>query len=169
MQQYGYSILTLLMELPTIAVLVTALVLASTRRDRLPARTRVLLTSGALVLLAAGLVALAWSLTFPHLVGSDWMRDGGYRRISLISLAVTAVTSLSFPIGLGLLLGAVFAGRGRADAPAGPWGSWTAPATDATPPATPGGTGTTPGGAGSTPPVTQWGGSDVPSPAPGRD
>ncbi|SCG52792.1 hypothetical protein [Micromonospora coxensis] len=184
MGRYGFSILTLGMELPTIAVLVTALVLAATRRDRLPARARVLLTSGTLVLLAAGLVALAWSLAFPHLIGADWMRDGGYRRISLISFAVTAVTALGFPVGLGLLLGAVFAGRGRADAPAGPWGAWTAPAVDAAPSATPAGAGTTPattpgevgttpsatpGGVGTTPPATQWGGSDLPSPASDRD
>ncbi|MGB2569811.1 hypothetical protein ACPFP2_15350 [Micromonospora citrea] len=162
MQRYGFSILTFVMELPTIAVLVTALVLAATRRDRLPRRARVLLSSGALVLLAAGLVSLAWNLAFPHLVGADWMRDGGYRRISMISFAVTAVASVGFPVGLGLLVGAVFAGRGRTDAPVGPFGSWTAPAVDAAPPAAP-------AGAGTTPPATQWGATDLPSPAPGRD
>ncbi|SCG33816.1 hypothetical protein [Micromonospora halophytica] len=162
MQRYGFSILTLLMELPTVAVLVTALVLAATRRDRLPRRARVLLSYGTLVLLGAGLVSLLWSLAFPHVVGTDWMREDGYQRIRMISYLVTAVTSVGYPIGIGLLVGAVFAGRRPTAAPANPWGSWTPSASAAVPSATP-------GAAGPTPPTTQWGATDLPSPAPDRD
>ncbi len=109
------SIVSLAVKLPSIAVLVAGLVLASTRRDRLPGRARALLSSGAVVLLVVVLVTLIWSVALSGPQSSDWIRGGGYQRVAVLGLAVDVVAALGYPLGFGLLVGAALAGRRPAD------------------------------------------------------
>jgi hypothetical protein len=156
MELFGYSILQIGGELPTLAVLVTGLVLAVARRGRLPHRARALMMSGIAVLLVVSLLGLAWTVAVPHLLDLRWNGGGGYRQYQLFSLAVGVLWAIGYPVGLGLLVAAVFAGRPVA-APAVDWTGWTPPAGDDAenpdpapqPPA---------------PAATQWGGTDLPAP-----
>ncbi|MEV0809030.1 hypothetical protein [Micromonospora sp. NPDC050200] len=161
MELYGFSILQLAGELPSLAVLVTGLVLAVVRRDRLPRRARVLMSTGIAVLLVVGLITLGWNIALPHLVDFRWTGGGGYRQFQLLSVAVGAVYSIGHPIGIGLLVAAVLAGR-PVGTPAVDWGAWTPPTGDA------------PGHADAVPPApapaaTQWGGTDLPPPPAATD
>ncbi|MEU5938792.1 hypothetical protein ABZ807_06310 [Micromonospora sp. NPDC047548] len=153
MELYGFSILQLAGELPTLAVLVTGLVLAVARRDRLPRRARLLMSSGLAVLLVVGLMTLAWNVAVPHLIDFRWAGDG-YRRFQFLGMAVGVVSSIGYPVGTGLIVAAVLAGR-PVGTPAVEWGAWTPP------------TGGAPGDADPAPPspapaATQWGGTDLP-------
>ncbi|MEV0724081.1 hypothetical protein AB0I37_15020 [Micromonospora purpureochromogenes] len=156
MELFGYSILQIGGELPTLAVLVTGLVLAVARRGRLPHRARTLMISGIAVLLMVGLLSLALNLVLPHLLDFRWAGGGGYRRLQLFSLAVGVLWAIGYPVGLGLLVAAVFAGRPTA-APTVDWAGWTPPAGDdeGQPDPAP---------QSPAPPATQWGGSDLPAP-----
>ncbi|MEH1054151.1 hypothetical protein V6U89_02910 [Micromonospora sp. CPCC 206171] len=147
-------------ELPTLAVLVTGLVLAVARRGRLPRRARALMISGIAVLLAVSLLSLTLNLVLPHLLDVGWAGGGGYRRLRLFSLAVGVLWAIGYPVGLGLLVAAVFAGRPIA-APAVDWAGWTPPAgDDADHP--------DPGPLSPAPAATQWGVTDLPAPPPDR-
>ncbi|MFJ8581205.1 hypothetical protein [Micromonospora sp. NPDC093277] len=128
------AILSVAVKLPSIVVLVIGLVLAVARRDRLPRPARALLPAGVVVLLVVALAALSWSLILTNLA-ADWIRDGGYQRLSMLGLIFDGLVSLGNPIGFGLLIGAVLAGRRPAEPP-------VAPASTA---AAPGWGGTTPG------------------------
>ncbi|MFD2768279.1 hypothetical protein [Micromonospora eburnea] len=128
MDQILPTILSVAAKLPSIAVLVIGLVLAAMRRDRLPRSARVLLRSGVVVLLVVVLAALAWNLVFSNLATADWVRDGGYQRISLLALLFDGLVSVGNPIGFGLLIGAVLAGRRPAEPPVDPVRSAAAPA-----------------------------------------
>ncbi|MEU4714723.1 hypothetical protein AB0F73_13840 [Micromonospora purpureochromogenes] len=156
MELFGYSVLQIGGELPTLAVLVTGLVLAAARRGRLPHRARTLMLSGIAVLLVVGLLGLAWNVAVPHLLDLRWAGGGTYRQYRLFSLAVGVLWAIGYPVGLGLLVAAVFAGRPVA-APAADWAGWTPPAGDdeGQPDPAP---------QSPAPPVTQWGGSDLPAP-----
>ncbi|MEH0983091.1 hypothetical protein [Micromonospora sp. CPCC 205556] len=158
MELYGVSVMQLAGELPYHAVLVTGLVLVATRADRLPRRARLLTATGAAVLLVAGLVTLAWNIAIPHLLDSGWLRNAGFGRLSLLGVAVSAAAWVGYPVGTGLLIGAVFAGRRPVDPSADAWGAWTPPTTDAD--ATP---------AAAAPATTPWGGTDRPPAAPTQD
>ncbi|SCE82262.1 hypothetical protein GA0074695_1387 [Micromonospora viridifaciens] len=156
------SIVSLAVKLPAIAVLVAGLVLASTRRDRLPGRARALLSSGAVVLLVVVLVTLIWSVVLSGPLSSDWVRSGGYQRVAMLGLALDVVTGVGYPLGFGLLVGAALAGRRPAGPPVGPVGPWAPPGTAPAPTVAPGWAGATPG-------PGQWGPGNATSPAPGRD
>ncbi|MFC8616954.1 hypothetical protein ACFT9M_11120 [Micromonospora purpureochromogenes] len=156
MELFGFSILQLASELPVLAVLVTGLVLAGMRRDRLPRRARLLMSAGIAVLLVIGLITLGWNLAVPHLLDFRWTGTGSYRQFQLLTMAVGGVYSIGYPIGLGLLVAAVFAGRPVA-APAVDWAGWTPPAgDDADHPE--------PAPQSPAPAATQWGGTDLPAP-----
>ncbi|MFU8852650.1 hypothetical protein ACNAW0_16930 [Micromonospora sp. SL1-18] len=111
------AILSVAVKLPSIVVLVIGLVLATVRRDRLPRSARVLLRAGVVVLLVVALAALAWSLISINLPTSDWIREGGYQRISMLALLFDGLISVGYPLGFGLLIGAVLAGRRSASDP----------------------------------------------------
>ncbi|GAB3174384.1 hypothetical protein FHX75_13246 [Micromonospora palomenae] len=156
MELFGYSLLQIGGELPTLAVLVTGLVLAVARRGRLPHRARALMMSGLAVLMVVSLLGLAWNVAVPHLLDLRWDGGGGFRQYHLFSLAVGVLWAIGYPVGLGLLVAAAFAGRPVA-APAVDWAGWTPPAgDDAGQP--------DPAPQSPAPPATQWGGSDLPAP-----
>lgn len=156
MELLGYSILQIGGELPTLAVLVTGLVLAVARRGRLPHRARALMMSGIAVLMVVGLLSLAWNMAVPHLLDLRLAGGGGFRQYHLFSLAVGVLWAIGYPVGLGLLVAAAFAGRPVA-APTADWAGWTPPAGDDA--GDPG-----PAPQSPAPPATQWGGSDLPAP-----
>ncbi|NYF54942.1 hypothetical protein [Micromonospora purpureochromogenes] len=162
MELFGYSILQIGGELPTLAVLVTGLVLAVARRGRLPHRARALMMSGIAVLLVVGLVGLAWTIAWPHLLDFRSIEGGGeFRRFRLLSIAVGVLAWIGYPVGTGLLVAAVLAGRPVA-APAVDWAGWTPPAGDDAGHADPGPPPPAPA-------ATQWGGTDLPAPPPAPD
>ncbi|MEH0819436.1 MULTISPECIES: hypothetical protein [unclassified Micromonospora] len=156
MELFGYSVLQIGGELPTLGVLVTGLVLAVVRRGRLPQRARALMMSGIAVLLVVSLIGLVWNVAMPHLLDLRWDGGGGYRQYQLFSLAVGVLWAIGYPIGLGLLVAAVLAGRPVA-APAVDWAGWTPPAADdAGHP--------DPAAQSPAPAATQWGATDLPAP-----
>ncbi|MFJ6198535.1 hypothetical protein [Micromonospora sp. NPDC092111] len=154
MGMFGYRFMQLVGVLPTLLLLLVALVLAGTARRRLPGRARPLLLAGATVLLLMELVSVVWLLALPDLVRSR-VGSGGLRQFELLNLTVSAVQWIGYPIGLGMIVAAVFAGRAAPPAPVGGWGGWPPPATDP---------GTAPAAA--DPTATPWGGSDRPPVAP---
>ncbi|MGK5440958.1 hypothetical protein ACSNN7_03880 [Micromonospora sp. URMC 105] len=111
--------------------------------------------SGVAVLLVVSLIALAWNVALPHLFDLRWNGAGGYRQYQLFSLAVGVLLAIGYPIGIGLLVAAVFAGRPVA-APAVDWAGWTPPAAGDDP--------GHPGPAPQAPAATQWGTTDLPAP-----
>lgn len=161
----GYRLTQVLGHLPILLTLLTVLVLAATAGRRLPGRSRSFLLAGAVVLLLLELLTTAWVAALPDLI-----RSGGIRQYQMWSLAVSAVGWIGYPIGLGLIVAAVFVGR-RAAAPSPvpgqPWGTWTPPA-GGPPTGRPGGpppgypTGQTP----AEPGRDAWGGSGHPPAAP---
>ncbi|MEU5787597.1 hypothetical protein ABZ754_07685 [Micromonospora purpureochromogenes] len=159
MELFGYSILQIGGELPTLAVLVTGLVLAVARRGRLPGRARALMLSGIAVLLVVSLMAMAWAFAVPHLLDFRSI-DGGAAlgRFRLFSMAMSLVGWIGYPVGLGLLVAAALAGRPVA-APAVDWAGWTPPAGDDAGHADPGPPPPAPA-------ATQWGATDRPAPPP---
>ncbi|MFI9640913.1 hypothetical protein ACIG87_12740 [Micromonospora sp. NPDC051925] len=123
MEMLGYRFTQVLGHLPVLLTLLAVLVLAATAHRRLPGRTRSLLVAGAAVLLLLELISTAWVVTLPDLV-----RSGGIRQYQLWNLMVSVVGWIGYPVGLGLLVAAVFAGRAAPPAPGNPWGGWTPPA-----------------------------------------
>ncbi|MEU0153187.1 hypothetical protein [Micromonospora fulviviridis] len=125
----GYAGWQLLIQLPTLLVLVTGLVLALTRR--LPRGPRVLLLGGVAVLLLAAVVNLLWVLVFPHLIAEGWSAT----RVSRLSLLFAPIQALLHPAGLALVIGAALAGR-RATGPEPTpprFAGWPAPGTPPAP------------------------------------
>ncbi|MEU1751704.1 hypothetical protein ABZ436_03445 [Micromonospora matsumotoense] len=168
MGMFGYRVTQLVGHLPVLITLLTVLVLAATARRRLPGRARSLLLAGAALLLLVELFSTAWVAALPELVRSRAL-SGGMRQFELMNLAANAVGWIGYPIGLGLVVAAVFAGRAATPAPGRPWGAWTPPATAAPTGSGPGGP--PPGfaaghpGAGQATPhqaAGPWGGSDRP-------
>ncbi|GAB2936714.1 hypothetical protein GCM10027280_26070 [Micromonospora polyrhachis] len=94
--------------LPTMLVLVVGLILVAVAGKRLPGRARVLAFLGGAVLLLELLLALAWGLAIPTL-----FREGVFNHAEFtpISLVVSLLLSLMQAAGIGLLIGAVLAGR----------------------------------------------------------
>ncbi|MGN9891069.1 hypothetical protein [Micromonospora sp. L31] len=88
--------------------------------------------------------------------------DGGgeFRRFKLFSIAVSVVAWIGYPVGTGLLVAAVLAGR-PVTAPTVDWGAWTPPAGDDAGHADPGPPSPAPA-------ATQWGVTDLPAPPPDR-
>lgn len=161
----GYRLTQVLGHLPILLTLLTVLVLAATAGRRLPGRSRSFLLAGAVVLLLLELLTTAWVAALPDLI-----RSGGIRQYQLWSLAVSAVGWIGYPIGLGLIVAAVFVGRRAASpapAPGQPWGTWTPPA-GGPPTGHPGGPppGYAAGQAVEHPGRGAWGGSDHPPAVP---
>ncbi|MEU1888727.1 hypothetical protein ABZ491_24980 [Micromonospora rifamycinica] len=174
MDMFSYRLTQLLGHLPVLLTLLGVLVLAATARRRLPGRARSLLIAGAAVLLMLELLGAAWLAALPELVRSRSL-SGGMRQFELMNLTVNVVRWLGYPVGLGLVVAAVFVGRAATPAPDRPWGAWTPPAgaTAAGPP--PGHTAGPPPGhtaghpaPGPVPPgqAAGWGGSDRPPAVP---
>ncbi|WP_446216674.1 hypothetical protein [Micromonospora sp. IBHARD004] len=146
MRFLGYSGLQLLTQLPTLLVLAAGLVLALV--NRLPRGPRGLLFAGTAVLLLGALLNLVWVLALPRLVAGGWSTI----QTSRLTLVLGPLLALLHPAGLGLLVAAVLAGRRATAPPATPWSGWQPGAGDPAP--------------------QQWGGPDLPAPAPpasGRD
>ncbi|MEH0844310.1 hypothetical protein V6U81_18180 [Micromonospora sp. CPCC 205711] len=156
MDLMGYRILQLAGQLPTLLVLLTGLVLALTRRDRLPRRARTLLLSGVVVLLLVELVGMFWTLAVPQLI-SMGRPDESINAFALFTKVSTAIAWIGYPVGIGLVLAAAFAGR----QPAADWAGWTPPAADESH-ADPAPTAAGPA------PTAQWGATDVPPHSPGQ-
>ncbi|MEU7978049.1 hypothetical protein AB0B63_05910 [Micromonospora sp. NPDC049081] len=127
MGMFGYRITQLVGHLPVLVTLLVVLVLAATARRRLPGRARSLLIAGAAVLLLVELFNTAWVAALPELIRAR-VRSGGMRQFELMNLAASTVSWIGYPIGLGLVVAAVFAGRAASHAPGQPWGAWTPPA-----------------------------------------
>ncbi|NES39103.1 hypothetical protein G3554_23580 [Micromonospora sp. PPF5-17] len=123
MRIFGSPAGQLLLQLPTLMVLVTGLVLALVHR-RLPRTGRGLLLGGVALLLLALLLNVAWVLTITHAYrtwnGTEALRFG---------MAVGALQLLLHPAGLALIIAAALTGRRvpSPDAPPYPTG-WPAPA-----------------------------------------
>ncbi|MFF0721188.1 hypothetical protein [Micromonospora sp. NPDC003816] len=111
MSDVRYLLVQVAMDLPTLMVLITGGVLATSARGRLPGAARRLLLAGLAVLLAATLISLVWSVALP------WAVTGGTARFSALSLVVGVINALLFPAGVGLLIAAALVGHRRAPAP----------------------------------------------------
>ncbi|MGN9766306.1 hypothetical protein ACTMS2_14225 [Micromonospora sp. SD12] len=118
MREFGYLATMAAFETPTVLVLLVGLVLAATAGQRLPRKPRMLALSGLTVLLVSALLGAAWTLLLPRVFGSDWGRSN----FQLLNLAHGGVQALAYPLGTGLLVAAVLAGRRARGAEAGPFG-----------------------------------------------
>jgi hypothetical protein len=113
MAKYGLSVIVL--QLPTLVVLVAGIALLTTRRATLPPRSVQLGVAGCVAMLVGTLVGLAWSVSLPLLVS----QGGGvnFTNVSLLSLLVGGVLTLLHAAGLGLLIAAVLGGVRVPDPP----------------------------------------------------
>ncbi|WP_328343430.1 hypothetical protein [Micromonospora sp. NBC_00421] len=127
MEMFGYRLVQLLGHLPVLLTLLAVLVVAATARRRLPGRARSLLLAGAALLLLLELLSTAWVAALPELIRSRSL-PGGMRQFELWNLTVSVVGWLGYPVGLGLVVAAVFVGRAASPTPGHPWGTWTPPA-----------------------------------------
>ncbi|MEV4723060.1 hypothetical protein [Micromonospora humida] len=164
MAMLGYRLTQVLGHLPILLTLLTVLVLGATAGRRLPGRSRSFLLAGAAILLLLELFTTAWVAALPELI-----RSGGIRQYQTWSLAVSLVGWIGYPVGLGLIVTAVFVGRTAppSPVPGQPWGTWTPPA-GGPPTGHPGGPppGYAAGQAAEHPGRGAWGGSDHPPAAP---
>ncbi|MFI7645834.1 hypothetical protein ACIBTZ_07085 [Micromonospora sp. NPDC049460] len=135
----GHLATTLATQAPTVLVLLVGLVLTVTAGRRLPRLPRLLALFGLGVLLVSSALTLAWVLLAPRLIdgtfgssdGEDfgWIgysdgEDFGWREFQLVNTAYSVVMAVAYPLGLGLVIAAVLAGRratGPAAAPSGGW------------------------------------------------
>jgi hypothetical protein len=115
MAVYGLSVVVV--QLPTLVVLVAGIALLTTRRATLPPRSVQLGVAGCVALLVGALVGLAWSVSLPLLVSQGGAVN--FTNVSLLSLLVGGVLALLHAAGLGLLIAAVL-GSVRAPAPPTP-------------------------------------------------
>ncbi|MER6756382.1 hypothetical protein AB0I85_00175 [Micromonospora echinofusca] len=129
MREFGYLATMAAFETPTVVVLLVGLVLVATAGQRLPRRPRMLALSGLAVLLVGALLGAAWTLLLPRVFGSDWGRSN----FQLLNLAHGGVQALAYPLGTGLLVAAVLAGRRARGAEAGPFGDGGQPVPAAQP------------------------------------
>ncbi|WP_341717384.1 hypothetical protein QQG74_26365 [Micromonospora sp. FIMYZ51] len=111
MKDFGYLLVQLALQLPTLVVLIVGGALAASARGRLPRAARRLLVAGLAVLLVVTLISTVWSVTLP------WTADGGAQRLGALSMLVGVVHALLFPVGVGLLIAAASAGRRTGSAP----------------------------------------------------
>ncbi|MEV5763749.1 hypothetical protein AB0L34_04130 [Micromonospora sp. NPDC052213] len=124
----GHLATTLATQAPTMLVLLVGLVLTVAAGRRLPRRPRLLALFGLGVLLVSSVLTLAWILLAPGLIdGSFGYSDGadfGWREFQVVNTAYSVVMAVAYPLGLGLVIAAVLAGRratGTAAAPSGGW------------------------------------------------
>ncbi|MGW4500002.1 hypothetical protein ACWENR_15495 [Micromonospora sp. NPDC004336] len=108
-------------QVPTVLVLLVGLVLTATAGRRLPRRPRLLALFGMGVLLVTSVLNLAWVVLLPQLVRADF----GWSEFQAVSLAYNGLLALTYPVGTGLLIAAVLAGRRATGAAAGPSGGWS--------------------------------------------
>ena len=118
MLEFEYVATTAAFQAPTVLVLLVGLVLAATAGRRLPRKPRLLALSGLGVLLVGTVLGVAWTLLLPRLFDSGWGRSN----FQLLNLAYGGVLALAYPLGTGLLIAAVLAGRRAGGAEAGPFG-----------------------------------------------
>ncbi|MEU4777927.1 hypothetical protein [Micromonospora sp. NPDC023633] len=171
MRELGYVATVTAFQAPTALVLLVGLVLAATAGRRLPRKPRLLALSGLSVLLVNAVLSVAWTLLLPRAFDFDWGRSN----FQLMNLAYGGLQALTYPIGTGLLIAAVLAGRRAGGAEAGPFGGRplaggapvpaTAPVptgqpVPTAPPAPPTGPGWTAEGGADVP--AQWGGRSRP-------
>ncbi|WP_229402984.1 hypothetical protein [Micromonospora okii] len=114
MEFLNYAVLQAAMQMPTLLVLVTGLVLAAVARDRLPRRSRTLLLAGAVVLLLGTLLSLAWMISLPQVYSSV---HGSAQSIGYLSSAIGLVLTLLHATGLGLVIAAALTGRRHSATP----------------------------------------------------
>ncbi|SCG14457.1 hypothetical protein GA0070610_0661 [Micromonospora echinofusca] len=118
MRELGYVATVAAFQTPTALVLLVGLVLAATAGRRLPRKPRLLAMSGLTVLLVNAVLSVAWTLLLPRAFDFDWGRSN----FQLMNMAYGGLQSLTYPIGTGLLIAAVLAGRRARGAEAGPFG-----------------------------------------------
>ncbi|MER7335140.1 MULTISPECIES: hypothetical protein [unclassified Micromonospora] len=165
----GHLATTLATQAPTVLVLLVGLVLTATAGRRLPRRPRLLALFGLGVLLVSSALTLAWVLLAPRLIdgyfGYSDGEDFGWREFQLVNTAYSVVMAVAYPLGLGLVIAAVLAGRQATGPAAAPSGGWP----PAGPAPTPGPTPTAAGqpapvwtAAGPGQPPTRWDGRSRP-------
>lgn len=113
MDEIGYVFGQSLSQLPTLLVLLVGMILVGTARGRLPGRPRALALAGIGLLLLGVLLNILWALVFSRLVREGWTA----REIGALGVGVSALLSVWHATGLGLVIGAVLAGRHATDSP----------------------------------------------------
>ncbi|SCL66552.1 hypothetical protein GA0070606_4353 [Micromonospora citrea] len=120
MRDLGYVATVGAVQVPTVLVLLVGLVLTATAGRRLPRRPRLLALFGLGVLLVTSVLNLAWVVLLPRLIHADF----GWSEFQAVSTTYSGVVALAYPVGTGLLIAAVLAGRRATGATAGPSGGW---------------------------------------------
>ncbi|MFI7600970.1 hypothetical protein [Actinoplanes sp. NPDC049681] len=100
----GYLLSGVLTHLPVLAVLITGLVLVTSRQARLGPRSTMLARLGLAALILGELLGAVWVIVFPQLIHSLDYRPSTY---GVVTFGVSLVLSVLTAAGVGLLIAAV--------------------------------------------------------------
>lgn len=108
MLELGALVGQIAVHLPPVLVLVVGLILILARGGRLAGRAKALAIAGGGVLLFGVLANAVWLISIPTIISNGGMSLSNFAPISLV---VGVLLNICEAIGLGLLIGAVLAGR----------------------------------------------------------
>ncbi|MFI5494600.1 hypothetical protein [Actinoplanes sp. NPDC051859] len=113
---FGYTLASILPQLPILAVLITGFIMIAMRRDRLSARSALLARLGLSALIAGQVVNTLWILVLPQLFRAVRSRSD----YQFLLTGSGLVVSLLLTVGIALLIAAVVT-RGPATDPGRPF------------------------------------------------